>query len=238
MSKFARAIKLFAPCLLAVVAAGSHAQVMYRCGKTFQDRPCESGVNEQRIVPGGASPSAPGMPGSTSAAVASSPYAAECRRRGEHAQRITWQREAGATAERQINDARGDRDMIELVQNVYARRGTAPEIRSAVESECVVEKQKAAEAAAALAALQQQAAKGGQATGSAGVTTTPSDAAAATVQAKPVVATTGANPACAGLRSRKDNVESRLRAGGSAQTMESWQRERRDIERQMSEAKC
>jgi hypothetical protein len=216
-------VRVIAPALLALAACNIHAQTMYRCGKTFQDRPCDANVTEQRIVPGGAR----GAPSGPSAAVASSQFAAACMRRGEHAQRIAWQREGGATMERQINDAHGNTEVIDTIQAVYARRGSAPEIRSQIENECVVEKQRQADAAAALTALQKQA--GPQAPA-------PAEAAPA-AQVKPV-ANTGPNPACAGYQSQKDDIDSRLRAGGSLGTMESLQRQRREIEQRLSDAKC
>lgn len=225
MSTITRAIALG---LLALTATGLQAQTMYRCGKTFQDRPCDAGVTEQRVVPGSVRP---GAAGGSSGSTTGSRFAPACSRRGEHAQRITWQRESGATMERQINEARGDREMIDLIQSVYSRRGTAPDIRSAIESECVAEKENAANAAAALANLQQQAGK----PAAAETTAAPADAGA---QSKPVATSTGPDPRCDSWQRRKENAESRLRAGGSAQTMESWQRERRDLERQLADAKC
>jgi hypothetical protein len=219
-------IRAIAVASIALAACGVQAQTMYRCGKTFQDRPCDANVTEQRIVPGGGRAGAPNGP---SAAVAASPFAAECMRRGEHAQRITWQREGGATMERQINDARGNRELIDTIQSVYSRRGTAPEIRSQIENECVAQKQRQSDAAAALATLQKQAGPQGA--------PAPADAAPI-AQARPVVANTGPNPACEGLKRQKDDIEARARRGGSAHAMESLNRERRDVERQMSDAKC
>jgi len=93
MKRFAR---VFVPCLLALVAGGVQAQVMYRCGKTFQDRPCEGGVTEQRIIPSGGSARAAAT-GSANPSLAASPYAFECARRGVHAQRISVHREAVST---------------------------------------------------------------------------------------------------------------------------------------------
>lgn len=227
-------IRALAGCaLLAIASAHAQAQTMYRCGNVFQDRPCEKGVSEQRVIPGGGRAGTAGAP---TAATASSPFAAECSRRGEHAQRITWQREGGATLERQINDAHGNQEMVNLVQNVYARRGSAPEIRAAVEADCVSEKERAAAAAEAIRTLQQQN-PSAQSTVQTSAPATGSQSQRQ-AQAQPAAVTAGPDPMCGSYRTRRENAESRLRQGGSASAMEGAQRERREAERLMNEARC
>jgi hypothetical protein len=226
-------VRAAAACLLAMAVTGLQAQVMYRCGKTFQDRPCEAGVTEQRINNGGARADSAASP--TTASRSSSRFAQFCARRGEHAQRITWQREGGATLERALNDARGDAAMATLVQDVYARRGSAPDVRASIESECIVEQEKAAAAADALRTLQQDAAKAAPA-GNAPPPATSQPAGAGT--AAQASGGSQQNPMCDSWRRDKDSIESRLRAGGTVARMESLQRERRDVEKKLSDARC
>ncbi len=221
--------------LLGAWLAGPAGATMYRCGNVFQDRPCEGGATEQRIVPGGSGTARPGgNPAAPGAAV--SPFAIPCARVGESAQRIVWKREGGATLEKQLNEAHGDTELAATIQAVYARRGTAPEVRAAIESECVAERTKQAEAAEALKALQKQA--GPAAPAQAGAVPAARPAADAAPAAAVIPAATKPNPACAGLRRDLASVESQLRAGGKAGTMESLQNQRRAVDKQLSDAKC
>src|SRR3954469_2925915 len=152
---------LLAAC--ALLAAPAHA-MLFRCGSTFQDRPCDG---EAPVAPAAAAPatqSAPAAPAVTVPATAATArtgvaFAAACARTGEFAQQVQWKREGGATLERQVADLPAARrtELAEVVQSVYARRGTAPEIRAAVEAECVQRKEHAAIAAEQLRLLQQQA---------------------------------------------------------------------------------
>ena len=219
-------------------AISTSASAMYRCGNVFQDKPCEAGVTEQRLTPGGSKASSGGA-NAPSAATMASPYAAQCARVGEHAQRISWKREGGATAERQISDARGDEGMINLIMSIYARRGSAPEIRKAIEGECVAEKERQAKAADILNTLQKQAnpapmgPSGVPAAGTAGAEA--GNAAKPSGSMQPVSAN---ESTCTSLKSRRASVESRLRAGGTASHMESLQNNRRDIEQQMRDVRC
>ena len=74
------------------LCAPAEAQTMYKCGRQYQDRPCDAG--QQGKVVGGAAPSqAAPKPGAD----------AECAQRGSAALNIIWAREGGATAERQLS---------------------------------------------------------------------------------------------------------------------------------------
>jgi hypothetical protein len=223
---------------LALCAVPSWA--MYRCGNVFQDRPCDAGVPEQRLGPGGQVPAAPKPAAASPGAAGSTRFAAACARVGERAQAMTWRREAGATLEKQIAELPNDGNRAEntaLLQSVYARRGSAPEIRSAIEAECVVERQKQAEAAELLKALQQQAGQTAPASRAAEAPT--ASEADNAPKAQPVANRPPSNKGlCDSLRSQKDSAEAALRRGGSAATMESHQNQRRSIEQSMSQARC
>ena len=229
--------------LLFITAAALPASAqMYRCGNVFQDRPCEAGVNEQRINTTGSRP-ATGSANVPSAATLASPHAAQCARVGEHAQRISWKREGGATMERQISEAGADQNMVNLVIQVYGRRGSAPQVLAAIEAECVAERENQVRATEALRALRDQASgTPGVVTGVGGARPAADargNAAAASDNAQPVAAKPkGPDPRCGGLKSDRAAVERRLRVGGTAQTMEALQNERREIEQQMAEARC
>ena len=70
------------------------------------------------------------------------------------------EREGGATREKQLTDlpkVGTQADMLKTLDSVYNKRGSAPEVRAAIESECVAEKQKQADAATMLRSLTEQA---------------------------------------------------------------------------------
>lgn len=207
----------------ALLLAGN-AHALYRCGNVFQDRPCD-----------GAAPTAPALsapaqasPSPGAGATRSSPFAALCTRSGEYAQQVQWKREGGATLEQQLAAVPpGQRaELGPVVQSVYARRGSAPEIRAAIEAECV---QRHEMGLAAVPARVPQEPSGAPAA--------PRGEAAAQQQAADIAARRK-KATCDSLQDDRANVESRLRVGGSAQTMEYLQQQRRDVERRMSSAGC
>jgi hypothetical protein len=144
--------------LLATMALASPAQALFRCGNSYQDKPCNTAAAESPVNPAIRNATVPATP--TAVKVAASPFAARCAQIGNEAQRIVWNREGGATREKQIAELpRGAvyDDMVQTIDAVYTKRGTAPEIRGQIEAECLVQKQKQADAAAALKALAEQA---------------------------------------------------------------------------------
>ncbi|HXA46240.1 MAG TPA: hypothetical protein VNW52_01320 [Burkholderiaceae bacterium] len=105
-----------------------HAQTMVRCGNIYQDHPCENGQSGKVI----------GKMNHTDSGVKSSSDAL-CAQRGIDAQKMVWAREGGATQERMMQSAYTE-DQRKLVLEVYNNRGSAPEVRSAVEASCVADK--------------------------------------------------------------------------------------------------
>lgn len=103
----------------------SRAQTLFRCGATYQDRPC-AGV-DSKVVSRGARK-----------VEATDGWAVEpvCRERGTIAQRIVWEKESGRTLDEQI--ARNEFD-ANLVKKVYALRGSSVEVRRSIEADCVKE---------------------------------------------------------------------------------------------------
>ncbi len=143
---------------------------MFRCGNTYQDKPCASSAAESAVNPAlrlsSAAPQAPAANATPSAATAksagnaASPFAGVCARIGEAAQQMVWKREGGATREKQLTDlpkVGTQADMLKTLDSVYNKRGSAPEVRAVIESECVAEKQKQADAATMLRSLTEQA---------------------------------------------------------------------------------
>ncbi len=125
-----------------LLCASVHAQQTYRCGKVFQDQPCDG--NTQINSP---APSARG--GAQNAATQTSDPA--CARRGEEAQKVVWAKEAGRTEEMQLA-ATTSSEQKRLISDVYRRRGTSTEMRAAIEGDCNAERDRAAQAAALIQA--------------------------------------------------------------------------------------
>ena len=230
-------------CLL--VLAGAPAMAMYRCGNVFQDKPCESGTQIDLSPSGRAAPSQ-ALPGAAPAAVAaparSTPranaatFAIACSRVGEQAQRITWKREGGATMEQQLAERAtvlSPDEQAKTVQSVYARRGSAPDIRSQVEAECMADKEKEAAAAELLNQLRKQAGETPVAPPEAAGT------AARSTEATPPPASDKPSKAyCASLKKSVDDARVRLAQGGSSRQMESMQNDRRSAENSMRSSGC
>src|SRR5262245_46279065 len=92
--------------LWTVPAMAVAGQTMYRCGNKYQDLPCESGEGSRLGKSG--TPQAQGQPqGRSAAQFQAEADAAECSNRGKDSLKISWAREAGATAEKQLAEVNG-----------------------------------------------------------------------------------------------------------------------------------
>src|SRR6266850_5925366 len=121
-----------------LLCGGALSQTLYKCGRTYQDRPCDDGKGRSM----GAATSSLG--------VTSGPTDAECVQRGQDSLKIVWAREGGATEERMLAEAPTPAQR-RLVQEVYRERGSASQIQSAIATGCIAQKQQI-ERDAALAA--------------------------------------------------------------------------------------
>lgn len=243
-------------CVLAaaLVLSSAQALALFRCGNVFQDKPCESGP-EIRLSPSGrpitgpaptrapAAPAAAALPAPAAAGPAPN-FAVVCARVGDQAQRMVWKREGGVSQEQQLAERSttlSAGEHAKAVRDVYARRGTAPEIKAALEAQCVTDRQKEFEASEMLALLRKQAGETGTiAAAPAAPAAAPGNTVGAdNAQASPALAGTKPSAArCKGLRQSIDDANSRLRQGGSGRTMESLQNERRDAEASLRSAGC
>jgi hypothetical protein len=214
-----------------VLFAPADAQTMYKCGRQYQDRPCEGGQQGRAV---GSAISSQGA--------ANAVADAECSQRGSDALKVVWSREGGATAERLLAeiDAKSissskKAEERALVQSVYQKRGSAPQVRAAIEADCVAEKEKAAQAAAlAAAAARLQPA----------VPATPAPVVApgaaevrTTQEARST--DTGSNAAlCRNLNSSLERNRASQRSGGSRAAMENLRDAGSKLQAQMRDAGC
>lgn len=215
--------------LLAGLSASAHAQKMYRCGNTYQDRPC-SGEQQGKVL------GSTGVP-QPSAAPAAEGY---CGQRGASAQKIMWAKEAGRTEEMQLSAASGAEER-KLIAEVYRKRGSSVEVRAAIEADCTAERQRAAQAAAlieAAAKLQEQD-KPAAATPPAAATSANSDAAAVRQQQEAAAREAASKKSrCSTLADRLENIRNSQHSGGSAATMDSLRQQQRKTEKEWGDAGC
>ncbi len=215
---------------LLMLSMATHAQKMYRCGSVYQDRPCDTAQGGKEVRNFDNAPKATAVAG----------VDAQCRQRGIDSQKIVWAREAGALAEKQMAGASPDERS--LIADVYARRGSAPEVRASIETDCVAAKKQAELAAAMLAGLKVQG-KEPSSPGTAAATGQLSGSDARTVDA-PRGNDTAARVAdnkkaiCANISAKIDVIQRALRGGGSIAAMEDLNQRRRDAEAERSRAGC
>jgi hypothetical protein len=210
--------------LLAGLCTGAQAQKVFRCGSKYQDQPCDS-ATPSKEVRGLASGSAP--------ATSSGPVAdANCAKRGADAQQIMWAREAGKTAEAQTAQATSE-DQRRLIADVFNRRGSALEVRNAMQASCMEEKAQAAQAAALLAAAMKA-----QGAAPAAPPVAPNNPPDMTGSQTAQQASSDNKNLCKNLNSQLESIRNRQRTGGNAKAMESLSQQRQSIEKVARDAGC
>lgn len=214
--------------LLAGMSATAHAQKMYRCGNTYQDRPC-SGEQQGKVIGSTGTPR-------PAAAPAADPY---CAQRGEKAQKIMWAKESGRTEEMQLS-ATANAEERKLIGEVYRKRGSSVEVRAAIEADCAEERQRAAQAAALIdAAAKLQGQSPSAPATSPPVVQEAVPAAAEQRQRETAVRQAADKKArCDKLAMRLESIKNSQRAGGTGATMDRLRQQRLDTEREWSEAGC
>jgi hypothetical protein len=225
---------------LGALAICSTSYGAYRCGNVFQDRPCDAATAQTAATRAATAKAAVPSAAAVAAPAANSPFAAVCTRLGKSAMDVIWTREAGSTKEKQLQKSPGylsADDYANMVEAVYARRGSAPEIRASIEADCIAEKQRAADTAAAIAALQQGAKPVAQ-TPVVGVPVVGVPAAPASAEAKTAPVQASNTARCDSLMAERSDLQSRARQGGGIGTMEQINNQRRSVDTQISQAKC
>jgi hypothetical protein len=210
-------------------ASSASAQTMYRCGSVYQDHPCE-GAQAGKVVRnyGGAAATAP------------STGDQDCKERGARSQKIVWAREAGASAEKQSAEARSA-DEQRLIAEVYRKRGSAPEVRAAIEADCVADKEKAAQAAALLAAALKAQQPAAAPAAPAAVAGQPDQAATNARDQQQQAAARAAESKkrrCEDLRARREAIVTEQRAAASVSQAEQLNRRRQDADNDLSKNGC
>lgn len=218
-------------CLMPVIG---HAQTMYRCGATYQDRPC-NGVESKPV--GNHVRQAAGQ------SVGAASIDPVCEARGTAAQKLMWEKESGRTLSEQLAKPGADAN---LARNVYGRRGSSLEVRRAIETDCVKGMDQANEAAALLKAAgkgQQQpgvaAAGGGNQvlapSGGVGVASAGAQPSADELASRKAAAKAAA---CAAVATELNELTQAQRAGGDAARMDVLAARVRDAQSRKRAGAC
>jgi hypothetical protein len=213
-----------------LLGSAAQAQTLYRCGKTYQDRPCTAG-QAGKVV---------GSTASGAPAAAASGADAECVQQGKDSLSIVWSREGGATEERLVSEA-ASAAQKRFVRDVYRRPGAASQVQAAVEADCVTAKAKAEQDAAIALAAALRAQREGKLEPPAAQSGLRSADPAAEQRLKAEQAAAAAEHTkrhCASLDSEMNRLRAQERRGGSAQTMEGLNERRRNLRERMSGAGC
>ncbi len=117
--------------LLLCAIANSSAQTMYRCGTSYQDKPCANG--QQGVVIGTQKSRSP------EETERLSKIDPACKAKGEEAKKILWMREGGAQKSALLAQATSD-EQSQLINDIYAVRGNSNEIRTNIEKSCMEQK--------------------------------------------------------------------------------------------------
>lgn len=212
------------------VPAVAYAQAMYRCGATYQDRPCNG--TDSKPVGSHVRQAA----GQSTGAASIDPV---CAARGTVAQKMMWEKESGRTLDEQLAQPGVDAG---LARSVYGRRGSSLEVRRAIEADCLKDVAQANEAAALLRAAGRVPQPG--ATGNQPVLPAGSVAGASSAAVQPSaddgvarkVAAKAAN--CASLAGELSELNQAQRAGGDAARMDVLAARVRDTQSRKRAAGC
>jgi hypothetical protein len=222
MSRSSASVTMLSALLVLLACPCAQAQKVFRCGSNYQDRPCESGASSKAVK---------GISQDTVPATAVNQISdASCTKRGTDAQQIMWAREAGKTADVQTAQATSD-DQRRLIADVFNRRGSAVDVRNAVQAACLEEKAQAAHAAALAAALKAQGLAPAAGPNS-GVPPTTDPMATQQTTA------TDNKSQCARLSAQLEDIRNRQRTGGSSKTMDSLTQQRQSAEKAARDAGC
>lgn len=227
-------------CLIAFKLAGViawvtplpvQAQIMYRCGNTYQDTPCQNAPANKIFSSSGSA-----KVGSPTPAPVND---VQCSGRGAEAIKLTWQREVGKTLEQQLTGVSSPTQRA-LIEETYSIRGTAPEVRSAIETACVRRKEDAAKAAALIEAAR---ALDGAARPVASSHTTPQEIKATAPASESGKATVDAGnnkrqTQCEAIKNELNIIKDKQRQGGGIAYQETLNAERRGLDGRSNAQGC
>lgn len=207
---------------------------MYRCGNAYQDRPCDGSQAGKPLTAGGTAVKAP-----TPAIAPPAPVTyAECTQRGAEAQKIVWARENGETEEK-MSAAESSAARKKLVADVYRVRGSAPQVRTRIETECQAEMAEKAKMIALHEAMARAGVASAQRAAPAGQSAAEKEAEAAQ-RTQNVAQNEAAEKTrkCDRLLASRESLLGQQRSGGGSSQMDNLNRQRNAIDRDIQDAGC
>ncbi|MEN9867429.1 MAG: hypothetical protein RL748_3019 [Pseudomonadota bacterium] len=217
-------LRVLSGLLLLAACCLAQAQALYRCGNTYQDKPCPAG-QVGKIV-------------KKDIGTADTPLAgidSQCARRGQDVQKLVWAREAGATQAQMMEKAQSDEER-DLIVQVYVQRASASEMKRLVEANCVKEKQLAAQNGFVRPAARN--ADNGSAARSAASAARADGGEEGNVQKNRADDAEKKKQVCDRLRENILNVINLQRKGGTAREMEEYSKRKRELDSQTAKAGC
>lgn len=221
-------IPLLMACVLVFAGAHVAGAAVYRCPDgSFQDKPCDKG--DSKVVTKRNTAGKPKPPDDACAAL------------GLDATQIAKARADGRTSEAMIGDV--DKEEIpyaaklarkKLIVDVYQKTGSPQEVGIIFEADCAKAREAARKQVPAQVPRQVAAPEGVYRADS---TPDPAEAAKRAAEQQKTAAEAKKRQ-CDELGARRDSVMARQRAGGSISAMESLNRSRQEIDRQISKAAC
>ena len=208
---------------------------MFRCGSSYQDRPCDAGQPAKVINRSGVSREQVPVAGS-------SKVDAECADRGTRAKQVVWAKESGKTADVQLSSATSDEDR-KLVAEVYRRRGSSLDVSKGIEADCMADKDRAGQLAALLDAAARLKGQDAPAPIPAARPTEVRRAETPVPPAPPQAVLAGPDSAdrlarCRALKGQLDALTAGQRAGGTITQMEQLNRQQQSAAKAWRDVGC
>ncbi|MFZ6819953.1 hypothetical protein [Undibacterium sp. Ji22W] len=230
--------------ILSLLTVRAQSQTMYRCGSSYQDKPCANG--QQGVVIGN---NQARTQNSTDVTEVVDPV---CKRRGDEAKKIIWMREGGAQKNDLLAKSSSD-EQSQLISDIYAVRGNSNDIRTNIEKNCMQERALRSDLSKRLgvvpdAEMLQALRKAQQAMQTTDKSADKSNGKV-TQQDKSTVTSAAENAAsdadnvgtkkrlpCPNLKTQLEIVSANLRAGADVATMQSLQQQKRSLEKDIAQA--
>lgn len=230
--------------ILSLLAASVQSQTMYRCGSSYQDKPCANG--QQGVVIGKNQARTQNSADTTEA------VDLVCKRRGEEAKKIIWMREGGAQKNDLLTKSNSD-EQSQLITDIYAVRGNSNDIRANIEKNCMQERALRTELIKRLGVVPDaemvQALRKTQQAQQAPDKSADKSNAKLVQQDKTTAANAAENYAsdtdnlaakkrlpCPNLKMQLEIVNANLRAGADVTTMQGLQQQKRSLEKDIAQA--
>jgi hypothetical protein len=232
MQRFSESLRwrgaLMAGLVSALCAPALAGGTMFRCGSSYQDRPCDGGQPSKVVGSSGAR--------QQNTTAVPSAVDGDCADRGNRAKQIVWAKESGKTADVQMASATSE-DERRLITEVYRQRGSSLDVQNAIQADCMAQKERAAQAAAMMEAASQLQSQGKPPAKAAPLAADSSRHDAPQVASvDPAMAQKKAR--CQTLKDQQNDIASIQRAGGDVSQMAQLNRQRQTAAKAWRDAGC